>query len=187
MTTTFSLTTLLDSLAISHVLRERIAVLARQIRAELHHELFLLLRQFRPADLERFVTLWSKVKPGMRSDFVTFIVTGDADDNAFLRYGERDEACQAAVDLAFSAHFDSLRDLGKSLGRTSAPETRKSSTEILSLLCEAERAEEALLSAEEALEKIEEPSQPLLRNLKQARSAVSGTKRGLMALAGISA
>jgi hypothetical protein len=183
MTTTISLTTLLDSLAVSPVLRERIAVLARQIRAELHDELFLLFRQFRPADLERFVTLWSRVKPAMRSDFVAFIVTGDAEDNAFLRYGESDEACQAVVDMAFGAHIDSLRDLGKSLA--AAPTW---STDVVSLLSGTERAEEALVSAEEALGRDgEEPRLPVLRNLQLARSAIDATKRGLMALGGIRA
>jgi hypothetical protein len=183
-----TITTLLNSLATSPELRERIAVLARQVRVESHNDLFLLLRQFCPTDLQRFVELWSKVTPAMRSDFVTFVLTGDVEEKTFLRYREDDYTCRAAVDMAFSAHIDSLRDLGKSLAEAGPPAASSWSADVVSILSETEKAEESLLSAEAALGRTgKEPNHPLLLNLQLARSAVDRTKRGLMALAGISA
>jgi len=180
--------TMLDSLGSSCVLRDRIAELVRQVSVEFHDDLFVLLRQFRAADLERFADLWSEVDPQMRSAFVAFVVTGDDPDGRFLRYLDGNEDCQEAVDLAFAAHIDSLRDLGKSLSEAGeAVSENRTRRKIASILSEAEKAGEALESVEEALESIggEPDLGPVLQNVQAALSAVGGTKRGLRVLAGI--
>jgi hypothetical protein len=101
--------------AINTALQVQIAKLVEPIGVEFHRDLALLLRQFSEADLERFVSHWSRIDPGMRSAFVAFVVTGDDPDGRFLKYLDENRECQQAVDLAFAAHIDTLHDLGKSL------------------------------------------------------------------------
>lgn len=182
-----SLDALLGTLAISPTLRDRIAKLALPVGVEFHNDLLVLLRQFTPKDLERFTELWSRVHAQMRSAFVAFVVTGDDPDGRFLQYLDEKEDCQEAVDLAFAAHIDSLQDLGKSLSEAGQAVSDTRNREIASMLSETEKAEEALESAEQALECIRgEPDlDPVLHNVQAALSAVGGTKRGLRALAGI--
>lgn len=182
-----SLRTLLDSLDIPRVARDHIEQLAQPVSVEFHRDLFLLLRQFRAADLERFAYLWSRVDASMRSAFVAFVVTGDDPDGRFLSYLDESQECQEAVDLAFAAHIDSLHDLGKSLSEAGEAVSLSKVREIASLLSETERAEDALESAEDALESIKgEPYlEPVLHDVQAALSAVGGTKRGLRVLAGI--
>jgi len=178
---------LLDSLEVPSALRDRIAELVRPVSVEFHKDLRALLQQFSADDLERFAELWSKVDAQMRSAFVAFVVTGDDPDGRFLRYLDGNKDCQEAVDLAFAAHIDSLRDLGKSLSEAGQAVSESRSREIVSILSEAEKAEEALESAEEVLESIggESDLGPVLHNVQTVLSAVSGTKRGLRVLAGI--
>jgi hypothetical protein len=169
---------------VNATLLSQIAKLVEPIGVEFHRDLALLLRQFSEADLERFVSHWSRIDPGMRSAFVAFVVTGDDPDGRFLKYLDENRECQQAVDLAFAAHIDTLHDLGKSLTGAGQVVEESKNKELVSLLSEAERAEIALANAEGALENMKGVA-PVLQNVQEALSAVGDTKRGLRALAGM--
>ena len=181
-----TLQAVLDS--IPDELQNQVAGLVQRVGVEFHRDLSELLSSFRPPELKRFVDLWLKVDPTMRSAFVAFVVTGDDPDGAFLRYLDENRECQEAVDLAFAAHIDGLQDLGKSLADADRAISQNKVREIAMLISETEKAGEALEDAEDELETlINQPAiGSALRNVQAALSAVQGTRRGLRALVGAS-
>jgi hypothetical protein len=179
----------LESPEISAALKEQIGKLAQEVSREFHNDLFQLLRQFRPDDLQMFADLWSSITTRMQSAFVAFIIMGDDPDGEFLKYLDTNAKCQEAVDMAFAAHIDSLRDLGKSLSEaeqavsmTKSEQSMAQSEEIATILSSAEKAEEALEIVEKAIGG-EDANSPVHDQLQAARSALEDTTRGLRGLA----
>lgn len=176
-------------------LRTRIAQLVDSVSVEFHESLFGLLQRFSTHDLERFTELWEKVDERIRSAFVAFVVSGDDPDGRFLAYLDESEDCQEAVDLAFRAHVESLHDLGRSVARAEETLQRRKEEErdaVTSLLCEADRAEDALECLEESLESMASTGtaenttalKPILDSVHQAMAALGGTRTGLKTLVG---
>jgi len=171
-------------------LRTKITGLIDPVSVEFHESLFGLLQRFPADDLARFTDLWSRVDTGMRSAFVAFVVSGDDPDGRFLAYLDESEDCQEAVDLAFRVHVESLHDLGRSVARAEETLHRKRKEErdtVSSVLCEADRAENALESLEESLESMASAEnttalQPLIEGVQQAMTALGSTRTGLRML-----
>lgn len=173
-------------------LRARITELVAPVNVEFHEALFGLLQRFPADDLNRFAELWSRVDAGMRSALVAFVVSGDDPDGRFLAYLDESEDCQEAVDLAFRAHVESLHDLGRSVARAEDALQRKRKEDrdaVTSVLCEADRAEDALESLEESLESMARMEnataiQPLIEGVQQAMTALGSTRTRLRTLVG---
>ena len=173
-------------------LRTKLANLVDLVNIEFHESLLGLLRRFSGADLGRFADLWSEVPTDMRTAFVAFVVSGDDPDGRFLAYLDESESCQEAIDLAFRVHVEDLHDLGRSVAKAEKVLQKKrheQTVPVVSVLAEANRAEDVLESLEERLEtmaSIENSTgfQPLIAGVKRAMAALHSTKSGLEAMAG---
>lgn len=180
------------STIIDDALRTKLTKLVDPVNVEFHEALLGLLQRFSADDLSRFANLWSTVHANMRSAFVAFVVSGDDPDGRFLAYLDESEDCQEAIDLAFRVHVENLHDLGRSVARAEEALQKKrqeGKVSVVSVLSEADRAEDALESLEERLESManEENTtafQPLIQGVKQAMTALDGTRTGLKTFAG---
>lgn len=164
-------------------LREDISERFEAISIEFHDALLKTLQRFSDEDCKEFSQLWSKVPDEMNLSFIAFIISGDDPDGKFLAHLDKDENCQKAVDLAFRTQIDSLHNFGRSVEKAEVAMQKNR------LIREADKAEDALEYLEERLESMSKDgvttatAMPVLKNIREAITALGGSKQGIKELA----